>query len=133
MGRSRIRCRHGTHEFDPFAASILPTPIVTASQAGLSQTLHQSQKTSFAPRVGFAWRATADGKTVIRGGYGRFVEAMLGTLTAAGWAVSASSVGSYTNTLVNGKPQLTLAGPRSPRTSLSRVSRLSVVSGCELP
>jgi len=94
-----------------FAASILPTPIVTASQAGLSQTLHQSQKTSFAPRVGFAWRATADGKTVIRGGYGKFIEAMLGTLTSAGWAVSASSVGSYTNSLVNGKPQLTLGSP----------------------
>ena len=94
-----------------FAASIAPTPIYTASQLGMSQTLHQSQKSSFAPRVGFAWRATADGKTVIRGGYGRFIEAMLGTLTSAGWAVSASSVGSYTNTLVNGKPQLTLASP----------------------
>lgn len=94
-----------------FAASIAPTPIYTATQAGLSQTLHQSQKTSFAPRVGFAWRPFADGKTVIRGGYGRFIEAMLGTLTSAGWAVSASSVGSYTNTLVSGKPQLTLASP----------------------
>ena len=94
-----------------FAASIAPTPIYTASQLGMSQTLHQSQKSSFAPRVGFAWRATADGKTVIRGGYGRFIEAMLGTLTSAGWAVSASSVGSYTNTLVGGKPQLTLASP----------------------
>jgi hypothetical protein len=64
--------------------------------------------------VGFAWRATADGKTVIRGGYGRFIEAMLGTLTSAGWAVSASSVGSYTNTLVNGKPLLTLDGTPFP-------------------
>jgi len=94
-----------------FAASIAPTPIYTASQMGLSQTLHLSQKSSFAPRVGFAWRATADGKTVIRGGYGRFIEAMLGTLTGAGWGVSASSVGSYTNALVSGKPQLTLASP----------------------
>ena len=94
-----------------FAASIAPTPIYTASQMGLSQTLHSSQKSSFAPRVGFAWRATADGKTVIRGGYGRFIEAMLGTLTGAGWGVSASSVGSYTNALVSGKPQLTLASP----------------------
>ncbi len=94
-----------------FAASIAPTPILTATAAGISQTLHRSQRSSFAPRVGFAWRPFADGKTVIRGGYGRFIEAMLGTLTSAGWAVSASSVGSYTNSLVNGAPQLTMAKP----------------------
>jgi hypothetical protein len=85
-----------------FAASIAPTPIITASQAGLPQQLHTSQKTSFGPRIGFAWRATADGKTVIRGGYGRFIEAMLGTLTSAGWAVQASDIGIFTNTLVGG-------------------------------
>src|SRR5262249_55970755 len=94
-----------------FAASIAPTPILTASQVGLNNTLHRSQKSSFAPRIGFAWRPFANGKTVIRGGYGRFIEAMLGTLTSAGWAVSASSVGSYTNSLVNGKPVLTMASP----------------------
>ncbi len=94
-----------------FAASIAPTPIVTASSVGLSQTLHTSQRSSFAPRIGFAWRPFGDGKTVIRGGYGRFIEAMLGTLTSAGWAVSASSVGSYTNSLVNGQPVLTMASP----------------------
>ncbi|MBL8209982.1 MAG: carboxypeptidase regulatory-like domain-containing protein [Bryobacterales bacterium] len=94
-----------------FAASILPTPILPASQVGLGPQLHRSQKTSFGPRIGFAWRPSSDGKTVIRGGYGRFIEAMLGTLTSAGWAVSASSVGSYTNSLVSGVPQLTMARP----------------------
>ena len=94
-----------------FAASIAPTPILTATQAGLPQTLHTSDRTSFGPRIGFAWRPFADGKTVIRGGYGKFIETMLGTLTSAGWAVSASDVGSYTNTLTAGKPALTLASP----------------------
>jgi hypothetical protein len=94
-----------------FAASITPTPILTATQAGLSQTLHSSDRTSFAPRVGFAWRPFADGKTVVRGGYGKFIETMLGTLTSAGWAVAGSSVGSYNNTLVNKVPVLTLASP----------------------
>jgi hypothetical protein len=94
-----------------FAASIAPTPVLTASQAGIPQTLHYSQRTSFAPRIGFAWRPFANGKTVIRGGYGRFIEAMLGTLTSAGWAVSASNVGTYTNRLVNGVPELTLNAP----------------------
>jgi hypothetical protein len=94
-----------------FAASIAPTPIITATQAGLSQTLHSSDKTSFGPRIGFAWRPFADGKTVIRGGYGKFLETLLGTLTSAGWAVSASDVAAFTNTLTAGKPALTLAAP----------------------
>jgi len=85
-----------------FAASIAPTPILTASQAGIPQELHRSQKSSFAPRIGFAWRASGNGKTVIRGGYGRFIEAMLGTLTSAGWGISASDIGTFTNSIVNG-------------------------------
>ena len=100
---------HLTHPL--FAATIAPTPVLTATQAGIPETLHRSQRSSFAPRIGFAWRPFADGKTVIRGGYGRFIETMLGTLTSAGWAVSASNVGTYTNSLVNGQPSLTLASP----------------------
>jgi hypothetical protein len=101
-----------------FAATIAPTPILTASQAGVPQTLHRSQRSSFAPRIGFAWRATADGKTVIRGGYGRFIETMLGTLTSAGWAVSASSITAHTNTIVNGRPTLTFPYPFPANLSL---------------
>lgn len=94
-----------------FAASIAPMPVITASQAGIPQQLHRSTKTSFAPRVGFAWRASADGKTVVRGGYGRFIEAMLGTLTSAGWGVGASDIGTFTNSIVNGQPALAFPYP----------------------
>ena len=94
-----------------FRAAIAPTPIVTASQVGLPQSLHPAQKTSFAPRIGFAWRATKDGKTVIRGGYGKYVQTLLSALITAGWAVEGSNVGVYTNTLVNGKPTLTFPNP----------------------
>ena len=94
-----------------FAQSIAPTPILTATQAGLPQSLRYSQKTDFAPRIGFAWRATADGKTVIRGGYGKFIEAQLGNLLNAAWAVEASDVALFTNTITNGKAQLTFPYP----------------------
>src|SRR6185295_8857709 len=63
-----------------FAASIGNTPILTAKQAGIPESLRVSEKNDFAPRVGFAWRSTADGKTVIRGGFGRFVQGPLGAL-----------------------------------------------------
>ncbi len=94
-----------------FAQSIAPTPILTASQAGIPQSLRYSAKADFAPRIGFAWRATADGKTVIRGGYGRFIEAQLGNLLLSSWAVEASDVAGFTNSIVGGKPQLTFPYP----------------------
>ncbi|MEI9815076.1 MAG: hypothetical protein WDO18_21595 [Acidobacteriota bacterium] len=94
-----------------FFESIAPTPVVTASKAGIPQTLHTNQKTDFAPRIGFAWRATADGKTVIRGGYGRFIESMLGTLTSAGWAISASNIATYTKHDRERRPSLSFPYP----------------------
>ena len=54
----------------------------------------------------FAWRPFGDDKTVIRGGVGRYVETLLSALITAGWAVEASEVGSYTNSIVNGKAAL---------------------------
>ncbi len=86
-----------------FAQSIAPTPVLTASQAGIPNSLRYSQKTDFAPRVGFAWRVTADGKTVIRGGYGKFIEAPLGYLILSSWAVEASDVATFTNSISNGR------------------------------
>ncbi|MCU1329340.1 MAG: hypothetical protein JWN34_4710 [Bryobacterales bacterium] len=96
----------GKHVNPDFVASISPTPIITASQAGLSASLHHSSKTSFAPRIGFAYRPFGNDKTVIRGGYGRYIETLLSSLITAGWAVAASEVGNYTNSVVNGKPTL---------------------------
>jgi len=84
-----------------FAESLAPTPILTASEAGVPQSLRYSQKTDFAPRIGFAWRVFGDDKTVIRGGYGKFIEAELGNLLLSAWAVEASDIGAFTNTVSN--------------------------------
>ncbi|MBC7927061.1 MAG: TonB-dependent receptor, partial [Bryobacteraceae bacterium] len=94
-----------------FSTAIAPTPFITASAAGLPQTLHRPQRTTFAPRVGVAWRPFADGKTVIRGGFGKYIETLLANLITAGWAVGASYTGLYTQQLVDGKPVLNFPYP----------------------
>ena len=91
-----------------FVQSIAPTPLLTATQAGIPQSLKFSPKTDFAPRVGFAWRVTKDGKTVIRGGYGKFIETELGNAADGAWAVEASDVASFTNSFSNGIPKYSL-------------------------
>jgi hypothetical protein len=94
-----------------FAQSIGITPILTASQAGLPQNLHHMDTTDFGPRIGFAYRLTADGKTVIRGGYGRFIEVPLGTLLGAGYAIHSANQGFYNQSITNGTPALTFPDP----------------------
>ncbi len=86
-----------------FAQSIAPTPILTAAQAGLPVGLRYSQKTDFAPRIGFAWRL--GDKMVLRGGYGRFIEAPLSLSAIDGWSVEASDFASFSNSIGgNGVP-----------------------------
>ncbi|HYL98849.1 MAG TPA: TonB-dependent receptor, partial [Blastocatellia bacterium] len=41
-----------------------------------SAPLYNGDHTDFAPRFGFAWSATADGRTVVRGGYGWYYDAI---------------------------------------------------------
>jgi hypothetical protein len=94
-----------------FSGSILPTPILTANQAGIPDSLRYSQKTDFAPRIGFAWRVTSDGKTVIRGGYGKFIDSPLGYLILSSWAVEASDVANFTNSIKSGKAQYAFPYP----------------------
>jgi hypothetical protein len=83
---------------DPgFVQSIAPTPIVTAQSIGDPSALRYSTKTDFAPRFGFAWRMFGSDKTVLRGGYGRYIEALGGTAALSAWGTTASDVGTFPN------------------------------------
>ena len=78
-----------------FRNGIAPTPILTASQAGIPSTLRFTDRTDFGPRLGFAWRLFGKDTTVVRGGWGRFIETPLGFSLVAGWAVASSYVPTY--------------------------------------
>jgi outer membrane receptor protein involved in Fe transport len=82
-------------ESKDFAAAIAPTPIMTAADAGIPEALRYTDKTDWAPRLGFAWRLFDNDKTVLRGGWGRFIESPLGFSLVAGWAVHASYLATY--------------------------------------
>lgn len=78
---------------------------------GLPQTLRNSQKADFAPRFGFAWRPLGNDRTVIRGGYRKYIETLLGAAMFSQWGVPTSYNGQFTNSFVNGKPTLTFPYP----------------------
>jgi hypothetical protein len=60
----------------PTAAPLLPLipiPFVSSAEAGWDRSLLQSSNLRFAPRFGFAWRLPHTSGTVLRGGYGIFL------------------------------------------------------------
>jgi hypothetical protein len=102
-----------------FRNGIAPTPILTASQAGIPESLRFTDHNDFGPRLGFAWRPLGNDRTVLRGGWGRFIETPLGFSLVAGWAVAASYVPTYNQDYDSSgvTPLLSLSNPFNPATA----------------
>jgi len=99
-----------------FVQAISPTPVITAAQAGIPSTLRYTDHTDLGPRIGFAWRVFGTEKTVLRGGWGRFIETPLGFQVYAGDAVASSFQGTYNQAMVtdnqgNPAPLLSFSNP----------------------
>ncbi len=100
------------YDSSDFAASIAPSPIITAQQAGIPQALRYTYKKDFGPRVGFAWRPYGTDKMVLRGGWGRFIEQPLGFSLVSGWAVASSFLNySYQSQDANNNPTIAFPAP----------------------
>jgi hypothetical protein len=83
------------------------TKYVTASQDGLPQSLRNTYKGNFQPRVSVAYRPFNDTKTVIRAGFGIFTMTNLGPLSFNNSGNPTSSLHSYANG--------NMAGPNTPQ------------------
>jgi hypothetical protein len=101
-----------------FLSAIAPTPVMTAAEAGIPSSLRYTDRTDWGPRIGFAWRPLGNDKTVVRGGWGRFIETPLGFSLVAGWAVHSSYLATYNqdwdSTATTPTPLLSFANPFNP-------------------
>ena len=80
-------------------------PIVTAAQAGLPASLYYSDRNNVVPRFGFAWRPRDSGRTVLRGGFGVYIDDITSSLWGIGTGGPYIASESFTNTITNGVPR----------------------------
>lgn len=79
------------------------TPVLSASQAHLPESLRIVPKDRILPRFGFAWRPIND-KTVIRGGFGVYNINVLGSVFYSLTGTLQSDVRQFTSVGSNGQP-----------------------------
>lgn len=85
-------------------------PIVTASQAGLTNKLLNMDKNNFAPRFGFAWRPTQSNDFVVRGGMGIYYVAMQPYISDGG-GIPFELKEDFTNNITNGVADFSFPRP----------------------
>lgn len=94
--------------------STLPcTKYVTASAAGLPQSLRNTYKGNFQPRVSVAYRPFNDTKTVVRAGFGIYTMTNLGPLSFNNSGNPTSNLHTYSNVNVAGSNTPQIAFPRT--------------------
>jgi hypothetical protein len=88
------------------------TPIVTAEQAGLPESLRKTYKTQFLPRLGFAYRL--NNKTTVRSSFGMYNMILLGSVFYSLTGTVQSDVRNFNNVGSDGKPIFALPDTRTP-------------------
>lgn len=88
----------------PAANGAACTPVLSAEEAGLPESLRTVPKNRFLPRVGFAFRPFGDDKTVVRGGIGAYNGTLLGSIYFSLTGTLQSDVREFTNLSSGGRP-----------------------------
>jgi hypothetical protein len=83
------------------------TPVLSAKQAHLPESLREVPKLRFMPRFGFAFRPFDNGKTVIRGGFGLYNIQVLGSVFYSLTGTLQSDVRQFNNLSGGGVPTFT--------------------------
>ena len=116
--RPRHRFRRGRAGAGPGLRAPIGARTLRSSrphEAGLPITLRRTDKNNVSPRFGIAWRPTADGRTVIRGGFGLYTVPLLGSVNYSMVAtVTAAAVG-FANNLPIHLSSRTSRRPRRPK------------------
>jgi hypothetical protein len=81
--------------------SVPNTPFITAADAGLPRTLRRTDKNNFSPRLGFAWRPSESGRTVVRGGFGLYTVPLLGSVNYSMVATVSAAAINFANNLAS--------------------------------
>jgi hypothetical protein len=97
------------------------TAYITASQDHLPQSLRQTYKGDFQPRISFAYRPFNDTKTVVRAGFGIYTMTNLGPLSFNNSGNPTSSLFIYTNSNTAGPntPQIVFPNTAPPSTGVT--------------
>jgi hypothetical protein len=99
----------------PAVNGVACTPFVTASEAGISESLRNSYYAQFLPRFGFAFRH--NDKTTIRGSAGLYNMILLGSVFFSLTGTVQSDVRSFENVGSDGRPIFVLPQTRPPNAS----------------
>ncbi len=97
---------------NPTTYGLFPcTPVQTAQQAGIPETLRFGDKKKILPRLSFAYRLSD--KTVIRAGAGLYDETILGTIFYSLTGIHTSDYRAFINSFSNGQPAIQFPNTKS--------------------
>jgi Carboxypeptidase regulatory-like domain/TonB dependent receptor len=113
IGASNLAFQQSFNACNLNNTSLPCTKYVTASQAGLPQSLRKSYKGNFQPRVSVAYRPFNDTKTVVRAGFGIYTMTNLGPLSFNNSGNPTSNLHIYSNVNTAGNNTAQIAFPKT--------------------